>query len=94
MSAKIKYNGLVVARVAGGNVATLPVKDLKMKSDIEVAAEGAAECENSVHIGSEPPDTDANVWIDPNGSPTGTTEEWTFTLEDGSTVKKIITVLK
>lgn len=34
-----------------------------------------------------------NVWIDPNGSPTGTAEEWTFTLEDGSTVKKTIAVL-
>ena len=49
--------------------------------------------ESGVYVGSDTPDTDANVWIDPNGSPTGTAEEWTFTLEDGSTVKKTIAVL-
>lgn len=49
--------------------------------------------ESGVYVGSDTPDTDANVWIDPNGSPTGTAEEWTFTLEDGSIVKKTIAVL-
>lgn len=33
---EIKYNGSVVATVEGGNTATLPVKDLKMKSDIVI----------------------------------------------------------
>lgn len=32
----IEYNGSVVATVEGGNIATLPVKDLKMKSDIVI----------------------------------------------------------
>lgn len=48
---------------------------------------------SGVYVGSDTPDTDANVWIDPEGSPTGTAEEWTFTLEDGTTVKKTIAVL-
>lgn len=39
MSAKIKYNGSVVATVEGGKVATLPVKDLKMATNIEVTEE-------------------------------------------------------
>lgn len=34
--ATIEYNGSVVATVEGGNTATLPVKDLKMKSDIVI----------------------------------------------------------
>lgn len=33
---KIEYNGSVVATVEGGNTATLPIKDLKMKSDIVI----------------------------------------------------------
>jgi hypothetical protein len=36
MSAEIKYNGDIVARVAGGVAATLPVQGLKMRSNIEV----------------------------------------------------------
>lgn len=48
---------------------------------------------SGVYVGSDTPNTDANVWIDPEGSPTGSAEEWTFTLEDGSTVKKTIAVL-
>lgn len=48
---------------------------------------------SGVYVGSDTPDTDANVWIDPEGSPTGWAEEWTFTLEDGSIVKKTIAVL-
>jgi hypothetical protein len=32
----IEYNGSVVATFEGGNTATLPVKDLKMKSDIVI----------------------------------------------------------
>lgn len=57
--------------------------------DGEKGEDGAS----GVYVGSDTPDTDANVWIDPSGSPTGSAEEWTFTLEDGSTVKKTIAVL-
>lgn len=32
----VEYNGLVVATVEGGNTATLPIKDKKMKSDIMI----------------------------------------------------------
>lgn len=49
--------------------------------------------ESGVYVGSDTPDTDVNVWIDPDAHPTGTVEGWTFTLEDGSTVTKLIVVL-
>ena len=49
--------------------------------------------ESGVHVGSNPPDTDANVWIDPEDTPTGTAEEWKFTLEDGTVVTKTIAVI-
>lgn len=42
MSTTIEYNGSVVATVEGGNTATLPVKDLKMKSDIVITVPEAA----------------------------------------------------
>mgnify|MGYP003290228067 CR=1 FL=1 len=38
MSAKIEYNNAVVATVESGKVATLPVKDLKMATNIKVEA--------------------------------------------------------
>ena len=38
---KIEYNGSVVATVEGGNTATLPVKDKKMKSDIKITVPAA-----------------------------------------------------
>lgn len=49
--------------------------------------------ESGVYVGSDTPDTDANVWIDPDAHPTGTVEEWEFILEDGSKVTKLIGVL-
>lgn len=48
---KIEYNGSVVATVEGGNIATLPIKDKKMRSDIiitvpvEVPIEVSTEAE-------------------------------------------------
>lgn len=33
---KIEYNGSIVATVEGGNTATLPIKDKKMKTDIVI----------------------------------------------------------
>lgn len=39
MSAKIEYNGSTVATIESGKVATLPVKDLKMATNIKVTAE-------------------------------------------------------
>ena len=38
MSAKIEYNSTTVGTVESGKVATLPVKDLKMATDIKVTA--------------------------------------------------------
>ena len=64
-------------------------------TNTNVKAEGTdgKDGKSGVYVGSDTPDTDANVWIDPNGSPTGTAEEWTFTLEDGTTVKKTVAVI-
>jgi hypothetical protein len=45
-----------------------------------------------VHVGSSEPTGDQNVWIDPDGEPTGT-ETWEFTLSDGSIITKTVVVL-
>lgn len=42
---KIEYSGSVVATVEGGNTATLPIKDLKMKSDIKITVPEAETVE-------------------------------------------------
>lgn len=42
---KIEYNGSVVATVEGGNTATLPIKDKKMKSDIVITVPKAETVE-------------------------------------------------
>ena len=44
-----------------------------------------------VHVGSEPPPDTANVWIDTGGD-YGSIEEWEFTLEDESVVKRNIII--
>ena len=46
-----------------------------------------------VYYGSEAPTDDSvNVWIDPDGEPSGY-EEWEFTLTDGTTVKKRVVLV-
>ncbi len=48
---------------------------------------------SGVYLGStEPTDPTINIWIDPDGEPSGY-EEWVFTLSDGSTVTKRVVVL-
>lgn len=48
---------------------------------------------SGVWVGSEPPtDENCNIWIDPDGSPSGY-EEWVFTLAGGSTVAKKVVVM-
>lgn len=47
---------------------------------------------NGVHIGSDTPPDTANVWIDPNGNSIPT-EDWKFTLEDGTTATKTVVVI-
>lgn len=47
----VEYNGSVVATVEGGNTATLPIKDKKMKSDIVITvpeAEGVEEYDGAI----------------------------------------------
>lgn len=53
MSTKIEYNGSVVATVEGGNVATLPVKDKKMKSDIIVTVPEADDTALPIEVATE-----------------------------------------
>ena len=48
--------------------------------------------DSGVHVGADKPPETAKVWIKPDGIPTGT-ETWTFTLEDGTTVKKTVVVV-
>ena len=45
MTTKIEYNGSIVAIVEGGNTATLPIKDMKMKSDIVITVPKEASSE-------------------------------------------------
>lgn len=45
MATKIEYNGSIVAIVESGNTATLPIKDLKMKSDIVITVPKEASSE-------------------------------------------------
>ena len=60
----------------------------------ELTEEQKAELhgDSGVYVGSDTPTTDAKVWIDPNGKPSGA-EEWTFTLEDGTVVKKTVVIV-
>lgn len=47
---------------------------------------------SGVYVGTDNPPENANVWINPNGEPTGT-EDWEFDLDDGSTDTKQVVVL-
>ena len=62
-------------------------------SDLTEEQKQSLQGKSGVYVGSDTPDTDVNVWIDPNGDPSGT-EEWAFTLEDGTTVKKTVVIVK
>ena len=56
MSTKIEYNGSIVATVEGGNKATLPVKDLQMKSDIMITvpeAESGTDSAIPIEVSTE-----------------------------------------
>ena len=69
-----------------GNGVVLKIQNGHKGSDGEPGSSG-------VHIGAdEPTDPGINVWIDPNGEPSGY-EKWVFTLADGSTVTKKVVVL-
>lgn len=62
-------------------------------SDLTEEQKQSLKGESGVYVGSDTPDTDANVWIDPNGDPSST-EEWEFTLDTGATVKKTVVIVK
>lgn len=47
---------------------------------------------SGVHFGSDTPPDSANVWINPNGEPTGT-EDWEIDMDDGTTEVKTMVVL-
>lgn len=47
---------------------------------------------SGVYIGADTPPDNANVWINPNGKPTGT-ENWEFELDTGATDTKMVVVI-
>ena len=47
---------------------------------------------SGVHIGTDTPPEDANVWVIPEGRPTST-EDWEFDLETGETDTKTVVVV-
>ena len=60
---------------------------------VQFTAPQGAPGSSGVHVGSSAPtDETTNVWIDPAGEASGT-EQWEFTLADGSTVSKTVVVL-
>ena len=61
MSTEITYNGGIVARVAGGEKAILPVQGLKMRSNIEViVSESSSSGGTSISTGTLEVDIDYN----------------------------------
>ena len=48
--------------------------------------------ESGVYVGSDTPPDGATVWIDPSGNPSST-EPWKFTLDNGTTVTKLVVVV-
>lgn len=61
------------------------------KASGEFDGENGKPGDSGVHVGSSTPTNGANVWIDTGGTQTGM-ENWTFTLDDGSTVTKAVFV--
>lgn len=53
MSTKIEYDGSVVATIESGNKATLPIKDLKMKSDLVVTVPEATDSPLPIEVSTE-----------------------------------------
>lgn len=47
---------------------------------------------SGVYVGADTPPDNANVWINPNGKPTGT-ENWEFELDTGATDTKMVVVI-
>lgn len=84
-----------------GYLVTTPLNPDKIAAkDVVKSVNGAGPDENGnvevatngVYIGSDTPPENANVWINPNGDPTST-EDWKFTLEDGTTETKTVIVV-
>lgn len=56
MSTKVEYDGAVVATIPSGNKATIPIKDLKMKSDIVITvpkAESGTDSAIPIEVSTE-----------------------------------------
>lgn len=53
MSTTVEYNGSVVATIENGNKATLPIKDLKMKSDIVITVPEATDSPLPIEVATE-----------------------------------------
>ena len=72
------------------NGTTLQVTSASGTSSADLKGETG---DSGVYVGStEPTDPNVNVWIDPDGGPDYDVEEWTFVLEDDSTVTKQVVI--
>ena len=72
------------------NGTTLEVTSASGTSSADLKGETG---DSGVYVGStEPTDPNVNVWIDPDGGPDYSVEEWTFVLEDDSTVTKQVVI--
>lgn len=79
---------IAVNDVTGGHTLTITDADGTRTVDVMDGEDGAS----GVHIGTDTPPDNANVWVDTSGEPSST-ETWTFTLEDGTTVSKTVVVV-
>jgi hypothetical protein len=74
-----------------GDTATITITDARGTTTASVSDGETGD--SGVHIGSTAPtDPNKNVWIDPNGGPDYDVEEWTFVLDDDSTVTKMVVI--
>ena len=73
---------------------TLSVKNGKSGKDGKTPVKGVDYFDGAsgTYVGTDTPPETANVWINPNGDPTGT-ENWEFDLDDGTTEQKDVVVL-
>jgi hypothetical protein len=81
-----KATAIAITDKNGTKVATINDGDKGERGDIGPA--GAS----GVHVGSDTPPDTANVWVNPEGDPTGT-EDWEFDLTDGTTETKQVVVI-
>ena len=78
---------------ADGTLSWTNDKGLSNPASVNITGAKGDPGDPGVYIGSEAPTDDSvNVWIDPDGEPSGY-EEWEFTMTDGSVIKKRVVLV-